>query len=147
MNMGNEGKLDPMLAAGIVIGLIIGLAGGYFAGGSLMQGTQGEQMNETTNTTMSEVKAGLTDDDKNFMLDLARQQVDATAYATDWCTLNGGTWNVIQQPSQVQVNEETAKQLDSQGLSVVQQEDGTWLANVAVIDRSTCILPQAKTTT
>lgn len=145
MNMGNTGKLDPMMAVGIVIGLIVGLIGGYFATGSLMQGNENTGM-----MPAPEIKAGLSDEDKNFMIGLAGQQVDATAFvlasAIDWCTANGGTWNVLQQPGQIEVSAETAQQLDAQGASVIQQEDGTWVADVAVIDRSTCILPQAKVT-
>ena len=139
--MDNGMKFTPLfLAIGVIVALIAGFAaGGYFAG---QQGN---------GAAAQDSGLALTLEDKNFIVNVANLQIDQIARATalqavnlDWCTANGGVWNVNQRAAQVVVNSQVAAQLEQGGADVTQSQDGNWVANVAVLSRDVCIFPVKK---
>lgn len=131
----NQTDSRAFIIGGLVAGFIIGfLASGFLAGGAGNSDglVFGSRFNEA---------------DRNFLVDLANNQVNLTALrlapGLDWCTASGGQWNVTRQQGQVNVSEEIARQLGQSGADVTQTENG-WVANVAVLTRDQCIFPIAK---
>ena len=126
------------LAIGIIVALIAGFAAGNYLGA---QENGGNAATPSQNTSGSSLSL----DDRNFLVNVANSQVALTANAVigqlDWCIANGGQWNVLQQPAQVQVSAEVAGQIEQQGNEVFRTADGNWIANVVVISRDTCIFP------
>ena len=138
----NEGSAGG--AGGIVIIALAAIAGivvGLVASPLVF----GEQQGKEENTVLP--KAGLANEDKNFLVNIANSQVDLTTAkvaAMDWCTINGVTWNIKQQRGQLQVATEVVDQLKAQNVDVVQLADGNWAASVLVVARDVCMFPLTK---
>ena len=129
----NETGILPIAIVAIVA-LIVGfVAGNYFLG----QGENGTAQ-----------YGGFTQSDRNFLVTVANGEVELisarVAAIVDWCTANGGQWNIVQQNAQVPVNEQIASQLTQAGADVRQDQNGNYIANVAVLSRDTCIFPIAR---
>lgn len=134
---GNMANDNNMMLIGVVVALVVGVGIGYFGG-----------------STIAPQKVSLNDADKNFLVQVANAQVDLTtrftgaqaaqAAALDWCTVNGGQWNLVQQPAVIPVSAQAAQQLQSSGYIVQQSQDGNYLARVAVLNQAGCVLPVAQ---
>jgi len=136
--MDNGMTFTPLfLGVGVIVALVAGFAAGGFMAAEGADNTAAPAQNTAGNSFSL--------DDRNFLVNLANSQVALTSNAVigqlDWCIANGGVWNVLQQPAQVQVSEEVAGQIQQQGNEVFRTADGNWIANVVVISRDTCIFP------
>ena len=135
--MQNETVFTPLMA-GIMV--VVAFAIGFGAGTYLNGQADAVEAGNTYN--------GFTQSDRNFLITVANSEADLiaarTAAIVDWCVASGGQWNIIQQNGQVAVNQQTAEQLTQAGADVVQDANGNYIANIAIISRDTCIFRIAK---
>ncbi|MDD5163936.1 MAG: hypothetical protein PHD95_07080 [Candidatus ainarchaeum sp.] len=119
----------------LVAGIVIGLFSSQFFG--LWQGN-----------VFSGNASGFSDQDKNFLVNLANSQIALTVNKvvaqSDWCIASGGEWQTAQQPGELAISKEQAQSLETQGYSVSQKSDGNWIANVTILNRSSCVIPNKK---
>jgi hypothetical protein len=118
----------------LIVGLIVGLVAGYFLFGA----------------SVKPAVVGLSDADKNFLINVANAQIDLTTRLTalqqvqavglDWCTANNGQWQYVTQQGTLQVTPEKASELIKQGFVVRQTQDGNYLAQVTLINQAACIM-------
>lgn len=126
---------NKMLIIGVVVALLVGVGLGYLA---------------FSMTAAKPAAIGMSDADKNFLVNIANAQVDLTTRLTalqqiqavglDWCTANGGQWQYITQPGTLQVTQQQAAELMKQGATVRQTQDGNYLAQVTLINQATCVV-------
>ncbi len=145
--------LPVMLAAvALIAGLAIGfVAAGYVAanysggGGSVIVNND----NFLVGSSGQKVFTSLSNEDKNFLVQMANAQVDLTTRLTaqqsasvDWCTALGGKWLTSQNQSEQPVSAQDAQLIQQSGGKVTQNQDGTFTATVVLLDRSSCaVLP------
>ncbi len=123
-----------MLIGLVLISLVVGLAAGYLLFGASVKPTY----------------VGLSDADKNFLINVANAQIDLTTRLTalqqiqaaglDWCTANNGQWQYVTQQGTLQVSPQQASELIKQGVVVRQTQDGNYLAQVTLINQAACIV-------
>ncbi|MEM4257385.1 MAG: hypothetical protein QXD98_03425 [Candidatus Diapherotrites archaeon] len=123
---------EKVFALGVVVAVLIGFGVGYLAFGSNQQ---------------QPAKLFLSEEDKNFLIGVARDQIDLTTRITalqaanlDWCTANGGAWNYVTQQATLPVSKEQAANLLQQGVDVQQLPDGSFVAQALVLAQNGCIL-------
>ncbi len=132
-------KKTTFLYAAIVIALIAGIGIGLFS--NLFFGLgQG-------NVLLGNASA-FSEQDKNFLVNLANSQIALTVSKvvaqSDWCIASGGQWHSLQQAGELPISKEQAQSLETQGYSISQKSDGNWFANVTVLSRDSCIIPNQK---
>ena len=122
------------LAGVILVVLVAGVLFGSFFPVSVT----GNAVLPTETVLNPEVVAGLSDEDKNFLLSVANSQVQLNTLQNDWCLSNGGLWNETRKGSELEINPKTADSLKQQGITVIERE-GKFFANVLLVERNGCI--------
>lgn len=127
---------EKVFVLGVVVAVLLGFGLGYFAFGSNSQQVS---------------KAALSEEDKNFLIGIARDQIDLTTRLTalqaaniDWCTANNGQWNYITQQATLPISKDQASVFLQQGANVQQLPDGNFVAQVLVLVQNGCILIPTK---
>ncbi len=132
-----SGSSPQVFPAGVVVPIAVALVAGLIAG----------YLAANYASPQGEVFTKLSSEDKNFLVQIANAQVELTTTLTaqqsalvDWCTAAGGLWLTQQSQNQIPVNAQQAQQLQQQGAQVVQQQDGSIVATVMLLDRSSCVV-------
>jgi hypothetical protein len=101
------------------------------------------QLNETeaesNEETFTVVQGTLSDEDKQFLIGLADQQLMVTASQSDWCLALGGVWNESTETGTMEISDELAEAVQEAGGTVTERE-GTYLVSADLIKRDGCIL-------
>ncbi len=125
---------EKVFVLGTVVAVLLGLGIGYLAFGF--------------NQQKPDVKASLSEDDKNFLIQLASDQVNLSrvialqAATFDWCTANGGQWvTYIEQQGPLPVSKDQADNLRNQGANVQQLPDGNFVVQALALQSNCILLP------
>ncbi|MCX8158607.1 MAG: hypothetical protein N3D73_02975 [Candidatus Diapherotrites archaeon] len=85
----------------------------------------------------------LSEEDKNFMLNLANAQSNLTALKSDWCLAKGGIWYEPKQETTIEINYQTAQELRTKGIRVI-EKDGKYYTDIVLVRREGCIFTSNK---